>query len=650
MKQHSNEFKENIALLGKQQEIEIIFGDTTLTSEDINSITASYEGNLLKSIMKQLEIDSNVNIPLGTEISLKYGLYVNNGYEFIDFGKYIVYSIEKQEDTNSYLINCYDKMLYSMKDYERLEILYPITIRDYIKKICDKIGLSFKNINESFVNYNKTITSDLYVGLGYTYRDILDELAQVTASVICINNNDELEIRYINETNDTINEEYLKDVNVNFGEKYGPVNSIVLSRAGESDNIYLQDEENIEQNGLTEIKIIDNQIMNFNNRDEFLPEILNKLKNIEYYINDFTSTGIIYYDLLDSYNVKIGENTYKCLMLNDEINITQGLEELIHTEIPETSETDYTKADKTDRRINQTYIIVDKQNQKIESVVSQVGEQNSKISQITQTVDELNSKIGEVADVTITGESYNAEVYLEGINASEPILIKIRPYLQSISALYPSKSLFPGKGVYPRGKPKLIFFDKDNNNMWTYTLPDDLNYIDENTYDEFLLDYENQICSVTKRVGIDENGALYKLDIPYSTQYDYPTIALEDGNYSIYLDAYNNGYLFVKLMSANIYTSQFATKVELNSEIKQTKSEIDLSVSEKLTGYPTTTEMNSAINIASNEINLKVEKKVDEKEFTGANIILNINDDISGATIEADKVSLKRKRNKFNIR
>ena len=31
--------------------------------------------------------------------------------------------------------------------------------------------------------------------------------------------------------------------------------------------------------------------------------------------------------------------------------------------MPEETETDYTKADKTDRRINQTYLIVDKQNQ-----------------------------------------------------------------------------------------------------------------------------------------------------------------------------------------------------------------------------------------------------------------------------------------------
>ena len=453
MKQHSSEFKTNISLLGKQQEVQIIFGNTTLTSEEINSVTYSYEGSLLKSIMKQLEIDSNINIPVGTEIVLKYGLFVNNGYEFIDFGKYIVYEIEKQEDTESYLITCYDKMLYSMKNYEKIGITYPITIRNYLDKICTHLGLTFKNKNESFVNYNKTIPYELYLDvegkdIGYTFRDVLDELSQVTASVICINNNDELEIRYINETNDTIDEEYLKDVNVNFGKKYGPVNSIVLSRAGESDNIYLQDEESINKNGLTELKIAENQIMNFDNRDEFIEEILNKLKGIEYYINDFSSTGIVYYDILDSYNVKIGENTYKCLMLNDEINITQGLEELIYTEMPETAETDYTKADKTDRRINRTTLIVDKQNQKIEGIVEQIGEHESVLVQHTQSIEGLEQKVSKVGAYKSEASGLT-QIHLTEAGALNVVELEIRGNKTYINDLFPGEDLYPEEDLYP---------------------------------------------------------------------------------------------------------------------------------------------------------------------------------------------------------
>ena len=67
--------------------------------------------------------------------------------------------------------------------------------------------------------------------------------------------------------------------------------------------------------------------MNFNNRSDFLPDILEKLNGLEYYLNDFSSTGITYYDVCDRYNVQIEDKTYSCVMFNDEISITQGLEE-----------------------------------------------------------------------------------------------------------------------------------------------------------------------------------------------------------------------------------------------------------------------------------------------------------------------------------
>lgn len=378
MKTHSQDFKNTIKKLGRQLDSKITYTlngvNVELGKEQLNSITPTYQGALLKSVMKQLDIDSNVYIPEKTILNYQFGVKVNGEYEYINFGNYVVYKAEKQEDTNSYKLTCYDKMLYSMIDYEKMDITYPITIRDYIKAICDKLGITFANASDTFANYDKQIQNELYLdasgnSLGYTFRDVLDELSQVTASCICINENDELEIRYIKDTNDTIDEEFLKDVNVNFGERYGAINTIVLSRSADSDNIYYP--ETLPENPF-EFKISDNQIMNFNDRSDYLPDIYNKLNGLEFYINDFSSTGICYYELLDRYNVKIGDNTYHCIMLNDEINITQGLEENIYTEMPEETETDYTKADKTDRKINQTYLIVDKQNQTIESVVTSV--------------------------------------------------------------------------------------------------------------------------------------------------------------------------------------------------------------------------------------------------------------------------------------
>lgn len=395
MKAHSNDLKINIANIGRQLDSIITYelnGDTIeLRNEDLNSITPHYKGDILKSVMKQLDIDSNVDIPIGTVINYQFGVLVGNNYEYLDFGNYIVNKSEEQKDTRSYKLTCYDKMLLTMVDYEELGITYPITISDYIGEICSRFNLTFHNASSTFVNYDKEIPSELFLdsegkSLGYTFRDVLDQLAQVTASTICINEDDELEVRYINNTNDTIDENYLKNVNVDFGQKYGPINSIVLSRSGGSDNIYEQDAESVEENGLCELKIEDNQIMNGNDRDEYLQEIFNQLNGLEYYINDYSSTGIAYYDLCDKYNVSINEVIYPCLMLNDEILVTQGLQENIHTDMPIVSETDYKVADKTDKKINQAYLIVNKVDGEIEGLVSKTNELDTTINNNYQEI------------------------------------------------------------------------------------------------------------------------------------------------------------------------------------------------------------------------------------------------------------------------
>lgn len=654
MKTVTNNYKNNIIKFGKEIDSKITYTDngveTELGNEELNSVTPHYQADIMKSVMKQLDIDSNVEIPIGTELNYQFGLKVGNSYEYIDYGNYIVYSVEKQEDTDSYKIICYDKMLYAMVDYETPKIsgtaiTYPITIRNYISAICSHLGLTFKNSNDTFANYNRQIQSELYLdnggnSLNYTFRDVLDELAEVTASVICINeNDDELEIRYPNTTSQTIDEEWLKDVNVAFGEKYGPVNSVVLSRSAESDNVYLKDDTSIANNGLCEIKITDNQIMNWNDRSDYLPDIFSKLGGLEYYINDYSSPGITFLELYDKYNVSVGENTYNCLMLNDELNITQGMEENVNTPIPETSETDYKKADKTDRKINQTYLIVDKQNNSIEAMSSQITDQNEEIASIRLQYNELLSRISDIADITTSGESSYASVNLVDVNTSQPIDIKIHPISESISYLYPYSGLYPSSTLYPKSR-SVRFTNTTTNEVFDWELPTNLWYYNSTTYDELELSYgdgTNSTVTVTRKCAIDSNATISALATPTTETYSYPTsLVLTDGDYTVSLLGYNTGYLYVQLMAKNIYTTQFYTKAETNSLIDQTASSITLGVNQTLSNYSTTNEMNSAITLKANEINSVVATKVGNDE-----VISKINQSAEQVTINANKVNLQ---------
>lgn len=372
----------------------------------------------------------------------------------------------------------------------------------------------------------------------------------------------------------------------------------MLARAGESDKIYKKDQNSIELNGLCELMIKENQFMNFNDRSDYLQELSDKLFGVEYYLNDFVSTGIMYYDLLDMYGVKIYGKTYNCLMLNDEQNITQGLEENIHTDRPETSETDYTKADKTDRKINQTYLIVDKQNQKIEGVINQIGDRTDKTTTITADIDGLASKVSTLADLTndITGiqsvalancvEGEVVELHIYGNNT-------VFKYQYLSDDLYLSDNLLLGKD-----KSIIIITDENGNKTYFDLGIEEVLRQSGDTRDEYILK-DGQAQTIRR---INKDGTIK--DNETTEDLGEFHILLPKGNNTLEIKDFSAS-IYVKWAVQNEYTDIFATKVELNTSITQTSTSIMTEVNKKVdeTEFGTKIEQNAeAVKVAWNQI------------------------------------------------
>lgn len=250
MRIHTNDFKEELKVFGRQIKGKIIYypsyelvtenGNNILTESDLQIISeqANYEsateideedifsisiiknGNLLQSLMKEFDFETKEELNIGSVVNPQFGLLVNGEYEYLNYGNYIINSKEFNMDTETWSYICYDKMLFSMIKYRELSgVQYPITIKQYINLICNKIGLEFED--SQFVNQNQMIYEDLYKNRDVTYRDIFDEVSKIVAGNLMINDSDKLVIGYPTETNDTINEEYLKDTNVRMSEKIG---------------------------------------------------------------------------------------------------------------------------------------------------------------------------------------------------------------------------------------------------------------------------------------------------------------------------------------------------------------------------------------------------------------------------------------------
>ena len=305
---------------------------------------------------------------------------------------------------------------------------------------------------------------------------------------------------------------------------------------------------------------------------------------------------------------------------------------------------------------------------KLDTVSGDLKTTSSKVNNLDRTVSELNSKIQDIADITTYGESDRAEVELTDVNESEPIMIKVHPTSENISYLYPNNNLLPSDTRYL--PDRIIRFTRTYEEDGTtktenidYLLPNDLLRYSDTVYDEFYLNYESQTCQVIKRCAYNADGTVKALGTETTIDYPYPTISLGEGNYTITLPGYDFGYLYVRLMAKNIYTTQFYTKVETDSRIDQKANEINLGVNQTLTNYSTTNEMNSAITLKANEITSTVSNTYEtknnaqtsytqlqqtatsisttvENNNTKANIIAKINDNTSSAKINADVISL----------
>ena len=548
----------------------------------------------------EIEIKNPNNYELeGKTFDLEVGVLTNYEkmtYEYIKYGAYVVTSYEDLKSSKKYRLIAYDLMSKLNAPYiENTSFVYsvPITLKEFYRKFMKSYGIEIEE--QDLPNQNFVIRNVLDFE-GATGRTVLGYIAQLFGSFAKINRNNKCQMYLKTETEEEIDLNQM-NTSLEIDNRYGPVNvvSVGLSQV-EGENVTLQDVDSVLEHGEITIRIDDNPIVYTEElREEVIGPLFERLNGFTYIPVKFKMKALFYTDCGDSIRVRNIENNefVDTIVLNQKIRIPQTRQSTIESKALTNTEQKNKYISKTKQAQSRTEIIVDKNNKIIESVVELTTEQNEKINRITQTVDELNSKISDVADLTISAQEINAKVMLDDINESEPVRVVIRPTGENISLLYPRNNLFPSNTLFPKTRI-LRFENTTTQEIFDYEIPDDLYFYNTDYYDEFILDYESQTCLINKKVGFNENGETYILENPRTIDYEYPKINLTSGNYTVSILGYNYGYLFVRLMATNIYTTQFATKAELTSEIKQLSDEISLEVSQKVNSD----EIIAGLNIA----------------------------------------------------
>ena len=434
MKIVSNDFKSGVNQFGRQLDTVITYDETTLTRDNIFNINPNFHTNIMETLMKSMNVEVDTLIPIGTRINVQSGIKIGNNYEYINYGYYTVKEYEKDENNKSYKMKCYDDMMQTMVDYD-LQVTYPISVKNLLLAICTHFGFTLNT--QTFVNDDNLITTDVFSGMEMTYRDVLSELAIATCSTIEIENG-VMYLKYPTNTNLVINEDILNDVNVAISKRYGPVNRLVITRISGADTELREDTTSIEMYGATELKISDKQIFSTEaTRDNMIDEMWYYINDFQYYLCDLDTQGLMYLEALDKFNISINNTLYPTIALNDETNISDGLNEEIFNKEPIINQDKYKYSKPENKSIRDAYIEIDKQNAAITFATEEVTEQNRKIATINENVNSILAQISDIADITTSAEDTDAQIELDDINISEPITIRVHPVVENISLDYP---------------------------------------------------------------------------------------------------------------------------------------------------------------------------------------------------------------------
>lgn len=391
----SNEFKTAMKQPVKELDAYILLDeDTKITSaDDLIQIKVSCDTGMCKTAMRKLEAKylGEHNL-LGKWVHVGFGVKIADGtFEYLDFGSFLISKITTVKDTGVTTISGYDQMIKTMTSYNKLAVEYPIGLYDYTKKLCNTCGLTLGN--ESFMTHNDwQITKELWENIsGITYRDILVQIAQVTGTTCIICSDNELYFKEIYDTEETLTYDNMKKLKLE--PKYGEINSVVLSRTPAEDNIYMRDEESIKLNGLTELKIENNEIID-KDRDNAMTPIYEALQGISYYPFETTTEGLGWYEIADKVDaINDTGDVFNCVIFNFSITIDGGIKEILKATAETKTQTQYQYATTIAKRVKNAEIITDKIEGKIKLTAEEIKNMQNRISNTEITTENIKNAV-----------------------------------------------------------------------------------------------------------------------------------------------------------------------------------------------------------------------------------------------------------------
>lgn len=296
----SDKFKETMKKPVKTITASIALDDGTVItgSDKLIKVTIDSSGHLFGTATSVINvelfgtdynlIDHTFSVIAKTLVDIE-----NDTWEEANLGLFYVEESTADFEKKTTRIKGYDLMGKLAKTaYNSGTIQFPCTVKELINQLAERFEFTVDTNLDNLPNITYQIPEDLYAKISNcTYRDILGEIAGATAT-IAVFNGKTLSFRDSKKKPDE-DEIWTYDnlKTLKYKPKYGPVNSLVLARMPQEDNIATSDNDSITANGLTEVKLANNEILD-DDRRSLIDPIFNSIKGLSYHPFEAETTGL----------------------------------------------------------------------------------------------------------------------------------------------------------------------------------------------------------------------------------------------------------------------------------------------------------------------------------------------------------------------
>ena len=305
----------------------------------------------------------NLNLEIeDKDIEVQLGIKTSGGTNYYSLGNFLITKPSNDDVKDKTFFESMDYTKKFNKPFDSTSLPFPCTALQLAQEVCRQADVELATLD--FTNYDFIIEKNPYVE-GEYLRKVMQDIGKLAYSWIRIGWDNkcyiDFEVKTTVDTYDTITNRNYYDLSTQ--NKYiGPVNRVIVGMKDiEGENVVIEDPESIEEYGVTEIRIYDNELTY---TPELRRQVINsatRLYGLKYLPMELNTTGhpwLIGNELIEVVDME-GNSLYTYPF--DRTIAYQGhIKTKLTSKGSTKTETEYRSYDNVETELRKTRIIADK--------------------------------------------------------------------------------------------------------------------------------------------------------------------------------------------------------------------------------------------------------------------------------------------------